>query len=479
MWLFLLGLALGGAGALVVFWRDRREALRIDEERQVVTQETLIVVEFMHHMAEALATNPRREDLYQKIVHASILCTGATSACVFEILPGGMLRGAAVEGLFPPQRSIDAEAKALGLSRTALTERVLRSERIALGQGVVGQVAEARRGELISNTTLDGRVVKHGDPALEMRSMIAVPLIFADQFYGVLAVVNPADGQAFTEMDFSLVQSLSEQAALALRHAEFLHFQLEKNQLDLDLSLASSVQQMLLPREAPHVAGFDVAMRYAPAQKVSGDFYDVFAVSETRLAVAVGDVSGKGVAASLLMAICRTHLREIAPRFESPARVLRELQRALAGEIKKDMFVTLIYAVIDTEYDEVTFARAGHELPLFGHLDQISNSYAEQFVRSDGMAIGLVDETLFAEVITDQRMPLRLGDAFVLYTDGITEAVNGAGEEFSGVRLASVLRANHEQSASSISDAIELAVRVFVGDTPPRDDATLVTVKRA
>ncbi|MDX2187648.1 MAG: SpoIIE family protein phosphatase [Opitutaceae bacterium] len=478
MWLFLVGLMIGGAGAAVVYWRARREALRIDEERQVVTQETLIVVEFMHHMAEALALNPRREDLYQRIVHASILCTGATSACVFEPLSNGMLRGAAVEGLFPPQRPIDGEARSLGLSRAGLIERVLRSERIVVGEGVVGQVAGARRGELISDTTHDDRVVTHGDPALEMRSMIAVPLIFADQFYGVLAVVNPADGMAFTEMDFSLVQSLSEQAALALRHAEFLHFQLEKNQLDLDLSLASSVQQMLLPREAPTMDGFDVSMRYAPAQKVSGDFYDVFSVSETKLAVAVGDVSGKGVAASLLMAICRTHLRQIAPRFESPARVLCELQRILANEIKRDMFITLIYAVVDTEYDEVLFSRAGHELPLFGHVDRVTGNFAEQFVRSEGMAIGLVDEALFGEVITDQRMPLRSGDSFVLYTDGITEAANAAGEEFTGSRLAEVIRKHHSETAAQISDAIELAVKQFVGDTPPRDDATLVTVKR-
>jgi sigma-B regulation protein RsbU (phosphoserine phosphatase) len=478
MLFFLLGALLGALAIFLFYYRARREIERIGEEKQVVTQETQIVVDFMHHMTEALGENPRREELYQRIVHASILCTGALSACIFEKMSENLMRGAALEGLFPPHRPLPEASKGRLTTRAKFIEQVLKSETFPVGEGVVGRVAETGKGVLIADAAADPRIVKHDDPALEVKSVIAVPLTFRDRFFGVLAVANPADGLPFTETDFSLVQSLSEQAALALHNADFLNFQIEKKQLDLDLSLASGIQQMLLPRGAPQVVGFDIDARYTPAQKVGGDFYDMFALSETRLGVAVADVSGKGIPASLLMAICRTNLRQIAPRFESPARALTELNRVLSGDIQQELYITILYAVIDTEYNEVTFARAGHELPLFSRLDRETGQFVSEFIGAEGMPLGMVDDELFNAVISDRREPLRPGESFVLYTDGITEAPNEEGKEFSGSRLADVVRSLHSRSAREINDGVLDSVDRFAGASAQRDDLTLLTVKR-
>lgn len=475
---FLIGVATGMLAVFFFYFRVRRELARIGEEKQVVTQEIQIVVDFMRHMAEALAENPRREDLYQRIVHASILCTGALSACIFERTPEDMMRGAALEGLFPPHRPLPEAVKGRLTSRAKFIEQVLKYETFPVGEGVVGRVAATGRAELIADAAADPRIVKHDDLSLAVKSVIAVPLTFRDRFFGVLAVANPADGQPFTETDFSLVQSLAEQAALALHNAEFISYQIEKKQLDLDLSLASGIQQMLLPRGAPQIAGFDVDARYLPAQKVGGDFYDLFALSDTRLGVAVADVSGKGIPASLLMAICRTNLRQIAPRFGSPARVLAELNRVLSGDLKQELYITIIYAVIDTVENEVIFARAGHELPLFSRYDAMSGQLVSEFVGAEGMPLGMVDPELFDAVIADRREPLRRGEAFVLYTDGITEAPNEEGKEFSGTRLADTVRSLHSRTARQLNDGILDAVQRFSGGVTQRDDLTLVTVKR-
>jgi sigma-B regulation protein RsbU (phosphoserine phosphatase) len=321
-------------------------------------------------------------------------------------------------------------------------------------------------------------VVKHDDPALEVKSVIAVPLTFRDRFFGVLAVTNPADGLPFSETDFSLVKSLAEQAALALHNADFLNFQIEKKQLDLDLSLASGIQQMLLPRTAPHIKGFDIDARYTPAQKVGGDLYDMFALSGTKLGVAIADVSGKGIPGSLLMAICRTHLRQIAPRFDSPARVLTELNRALGGDMQQGLFITVIYAVLDTARNEVTFARAGHELPLFARRDTVSGVYVSKYVGSDGMPLGMVPDEIFSVAIADCTEPFAPGDIFVLYTDGITEAPNEENKEFSGSRLADAVRTLHNRPAVELNEGILSAVQRFAGLASQRDDLTLLTVKR-
>ncbi len=475
---FLLGIGIGALALFLYYHRARQEFERIHEEKQVVSQETQIVVDFMHHMAEALGENPRREELYQRIVHASILCTGALSACIFERTSEGMMRGVAIEGLFPPHRPLPESTRGKITTRAKFIEQILKSETFPIGEGVVGEAAATSKGILITDATVDPRIVKHDDPALEVKSVIAVPLTFRDRFFGVLAVTNPADGLPFSETDFSLVQSLAEQAALALHNADFLSFQIEKKQLDLDLSLASGIQQMLLPKNAPAIGGFDVDARYEPAQKIGGDFYDLFALSESRLGVAVADVSGKGIPASLLMAICRTNLRQIAPRFDSPARVLRELNRVLSGDMQKELYITMLYAVIDTEYNEVIFARAGHELPLFLRNNRADGKFNADFVGADGMPLGMVDDELFELSIADRRESLQVGDTLILYTDGVTEMPNEEGKEYSGARLADLTRKLHAAPARAINDAILEAVQDFAGVTTQRDDLTLVTVKR-
>ena len=317
----------------------------------------------------------------------------------------------------------------------------------------------------------------HEDPALRIRSLIAVPLQFRDKFVGVLAVANSADGEPFTAADFSLMQSLAEQAALALHNAEFLHFQLEKRQMDLDLSLASGIQQMLLPKAAPQIAGLDIDARYAPAQKVSGDFYDLFALPGNRLGVAVADVSGKGIPASLLMAMCRTDLRQIAPRHDSPAQTLAELNHTLGGDLR-GMFITILYAVIDPGRGEVTLARAGHELPLFLRRDPVTGVPSVAYVGSEGMPLGLVPGEIFSAVIADQTEPFQPGDGLVLYTDGLTEAPNDEEKEFSNARLADAVRALQARGARELNDGILETVRRFAGSVALRDDLTLVTIKR-
>ena len=473
----LLGLIIGALAMLLPVYRARRLANRLEEEKQQVMQERQLVVDFMHHMVEALGEGLTREALLQRIVHAAILCSGALSACLFERTEDHKMRSAAVEGLFPPHKPLPAAVREKLATRARFIEQVLKSETFPDHEGIVGAVVQTGKGQLIADAGGDQRVVVHEDAALRVRSLIAVPLQFRDKFFGVLAVANSADGEPFTQTDFSLMQSLAEQAALALHNAEFLHFQIEKRQLDLDLSLASGIQQMLLPKEAPQIAGLDIDARYTPAQKVSGDFYDLFVLPGNRLGVAVADVSGKGIPASLLMAMCRTDLRQIAPRHESPAQTLRELNRTLGGDLR-GMFITILYAVIDPARGEVTLARAGHELPLFLRRDPVTGGAVAEYVGSEGMPLGMVPDEIFSVVIADRTEPFQVGDALVLYTDGLTEAPNDEDKEFSNARLADAGRTLQAGRARELNDGILETVHRFTGTTELRDDLTLVTIKR-
>lgn len=479
MSLIFLGVLLGVAAMLLPIYRARKETERVDEERQQVAQERQLVVDFMHHMVEALGEGLTREELRQRIVHAAILCSGGLSAAMFERVGEGKMRSVAVEGLFPPHRPLPEAAREKLTTRAKFIEGVLRSETFPETEGIVGAVVSTGKAQLIGDAEMDDRIVKHEDNALRVRSVIAVPIQFRDQFFGVLAVANSADGQPFTAADSSLMQSLAEQAALALHNADFLNYQIVKKQLDLDLSLASGIQQMLLPDEMPKLAGLDIDARYSPAQSVGGDLYDVFALSDSRLGVAVADVSGKGIPASLLMAICRTNLRQIAPRQGSPAQTLIDLNRVLGGDLSHGMYITILYAVIDLAACTVTFARAGHELPLLSRRNPLTSVPEETYVGSEGMSLGMVPDEIFTEVIEDHVEPFNPGDILVLYTDGITEAPNEEDKEFSGARLADTVRTLHSRSAVELNNGILENLHRFTGDEPQRDDFTLVSVKRA
>jgi sigma-B regulation protein RsbU (phosphoserine phosphatase) len=458
--------------------RQAREADRREEERSEASQDRQRTLEFMHLMAEALGEGLSPEELRQRIVHASILCTGALSACIFERTALDMMRCVAVEGLFPPHRPIPDHVKAKLATRAKFIDQVLRAEEFPVGDGIAGRVAETGRGELISDATKDPRIVRHDDPSLAVRSVIAVPMTFRDRFFGVLTVANPVDDGHFGEKELTLMQSLAEHAALALHNAESLNLQIERKQLDLDLSIASGIQQMLLPSQSTALPGLDLDARYSPAQRVGGDLFDVIVLSPSRVGVAVADVSGKGIAASLYMAVCRTNLRQIAPRHISPAQTLVDLNRTMGADIDCDLFVTMLYAVIDTESNSVTFARGGHELPLFARMDPQTGAYRARLVRSEGMPLGLVPDDLFASVIEDRMEPFNPGDTLVLYTDGITEAPNEEEKEFSSARLADAVRARHDRPAREINDWIMESIRRFAGAAVQRDDLTLVTVKR-
>jgi sigma-B regulation protein RsbU (phosphoserine phosphatase) len=474
----ITGLLLVSLGIFLLYVWARRDAARQADGKERAIQDRQRIIDFMHLMSEALGEGFGRQELHQRIVHASILCTGALSAAIFEQAPGDMMRGVAVEGLFPPHRPLPEAVKDKMTTRAKFIQQVLKSEEFPVGEGIVGGVARSKRGEFIANAGADPRIVKHDDPALVVRSIIAVPLIFRDRFFGVLAVANPADGREFTATELSLMQSLAEQAALALHNAEFLHLQIEKKQLDLDLALASSIQQMLLPRTVATIAGLDLDARYIPAQKVGGDLYDIIPLSDTRVGLVVADVSGKGIPASLLMAICRTNLRQIGPRHASPASALAELNRTISSEIQGGLYITMLYAVVDTGNDTVVFARAGHELPLFARRDAASGAYVTQYVGSEGMSVGMVPDELFTAVLADHTEPFVRGDVLMLYTDGVTEAPNDEEREFSGARLADSVRALHQRSAREINDGLLESVQRFTGAVSQRDDLTLVTVKR-
>ena len=425
---------------------------RLREERQVI-------IDFLHRSADDIGSGANREKIYKRTVRATALSCGAMSACVYEKTADGKLVAKACEGLFPPQTKKIGRRKN-GELRAKYIEDALMAETIEPNEGILGEVAASGRGVLIKDALKDPRIIKHDDESLKIRSFMAVPLIFRGQLSGVLAVANPISGRAFTDTEFSLAKSLGEQCALALQNAEAVSALLMRNKLEFDLRLASSIQRYLLPENLPQTESLEFAVKYLPQQLIGGDFYDFFKLPHGKIGVVIGDVSGKGIPAAILMALCQTKLRYIAMSGKSPAQTLCLLNSEMVHAMRSDMFITIIYLVIDPKSGEARFARAGHEPPLLARAD---SDEAAQPLKSSGMALGMVSEELFDEVMEDASFKMNSGDVLVLYTDGLTEAANPEGGEFTAKKLAQTISTLRSRNANDLNDEIIKTVEAFMG----------------
>ncbi len=459
--------------ALCVY--ERNEYMLVRDELFRSREEKDILIEFLHKSSEYVTQGADAEKLYNLIVRATALSCGAMSACVYEKLADGTLKAKAVEGLFPPMKVKVGREDKSG-TRVKFLENVIGQETLEPNEGIIGAVANEGVGVLINDATNDPRIVKHEDDALVVHSFMAVPMKFRGKTHGVLAVANSISGKSFTQTDFSLAISIGEQAGVAMHSNEAISALIQKGKLDFDLRLASNVQRYILPRELPGTSELEFAVKYIPQQLIGGDFYDCFSLSDGSRGVVIGDVSGKGISAAILMALCQTQLRNMALKGRAPADTLRELNAVMVKAMRSDMFITLIYAVISKDNTSITLARAGHELPLI-YRPADGDGPAEE-IKSRGMAVGMVDPEIFDASISDVTVEFGKGDVFVLYTDGLTEASDRDGNEYTGARLRQTVSNLASRPAEEINIGIEKSVEKFMDGGKLKDDFTLLTVKR-
>src|SRR5436853_887343 len=288
---------------------------------------------------------------------------------------------------------------------------------------------------------------------------MVAPLLYAKQNMGVLALANSRLGSPFSQNDFVVFKSIAEQSAFALYNAIVYSEANEKKRLDHDLEIARDIQRILLPSEAPIIEGFEISGLNIPARHVSGDYFDYIAVDESRLGVAIADVSGKGVPASIIMAICRSVLRSQAPGNPSPSDVLQKVNRQLYPDIKEDMFISMAYVILDHARGTATLCRAGHDAPII--FDSAARTAAP--VKPPGMVVGIDSGSVFDRITSDFALSLKPGDCMLLYTDGVTEALVANGDEFGPDRMIECVRKSAPEGATAMITRLIDELRALVG----------------
>ena len=248
----------------------------------------------------------------------------------------------------------------------------------------------------------------------------------------------------------------------------------QQERLKSELDIATQVQSSLLPHTMPEMPGLDIAAMCLPAQEVGGDYFDFIRLDEHRLALIVGDVSGKGIQAAFYMTLTKGFIHAICREEESPAKVLTRVNDLFCQNAPRGIFISLIYGVFDTRKNTFSFARAGHDPVIFRpDMEQL------EFLKPMGLAIGLTPEHTFETCIEDQTIDLTAGDLIVFYTDGVTEAVNPNKEQFGTDRLAQMVQEVGSMRASMILQNLSQKLQLFVKATSRHDDMTLMVVRCA
>ena len=475
------GLLLGLLVASVVGWiyttilltRRIRLAERSKEEIQV--EETL-VFDFLHGLGEAFSETIRPNDLHRLIVEGATRVLDADGGALYMAdRTGAKLLPTFLSKSCPPLVEVPPEVLAQAAISPAALESYVRLHPIGLGEGTVGRVWQMGESIWLNELSQTPDMVKLRDSSFGAASVMIAALLYAKQNMGVLAVVNGHMGAPFSQSDFVVFKSIAEQSAFALYNAIIYSEANEKKRLDHDLAIARDIQRILLPAEAPQVNGFEIHGLNVPARQVSGDYFDYIRVDDERLGVAIADVSGKGVPASLIMAICRSVLRSQAVQNASPADVLQKVNRQLYPDIKEDMFISMAYLILNHTRDGgVTLARAGHDAPL---LYKAATGEVSP-LKPPGMVVGIDSGNVFDRLTADVAVSLERDDCLVLYTDGVTEAIDGEGSEFGLERTMDAVRASAANGAAAIVTRLTDDLRNFVGARPQNDDITLIAIRK-
>ena len=450
---------------LAVACREREE-IRVEESR---------VFDFLHSLGEAFSDDIRPADLHRLIVESAVRILDAQGGALYLVGRNAtQLLPAFISKDCPPLIEVPEHVWGQTSSVPHAIESYVRLHAISKEEGILGTVLTTREPVFIINDEADPRLAPLRDPALRTSAILVVPMIYRGQLLGVLAVANGPMGTPFSEGDFDVFKSIAEQSAFALYNAIVYSEASEKKRLDRDLHIARDIQRILLPSGSPQVDGFEICGLNIPAKQVSGDYFDYIPVTEEQVGVAIADVSGKGIPASLIMAMCRSVLRSQAPGNLSAADVLRKVNRQLFPDIKEDMFISMAYLLLSKGSNHVTLSRAGHDAPM---LYRAADRSVER-LNPRGMALGIDSGGVFDRVTADFDFDLETGDCVVLYTDGVTEALDEEGSEFGMDKMILAIQSSAPEGAAAILRKVTDELTEFSGTEPQNDDITLIAIRK-
>ncbi|MBI4535409.1 MAG: SpoIIE family protein phosphatase [Ignavibacteriae bacterium] len=307
------------------------------------------------------------------------------------------------------------------------------------------------------------------DVLVKIGMMVVVPMLTQSECKGFIVLGEKLSHESFVQADLEFLGSLANLAIISMENARLFKEAIEKQKLEDELLIAREIQKGLLPNELPTIAGIDIAATNVSSKQVGGDYYDVIPISDGRYVIAIGDVSGKGTPAALLMANIQATIRALVP-FNLPLNDLTQRVNDLMCEnTGGDRFVTFFWGIIDVTSMSLSYVNAGHNYPYLIHGDG-----SVERLSKGGMILGVMKTLVPYEEAT---VDLRSGDILILFTDGVSEAMSKDSEEYGEQRMEAAVHAHTDGTAQSIISAVHEDIQCFTAGGPQSDDITMMVVK--
>ena len=443
----------------------RQTALAVENLRLQGAQENeAYVTAVLLQVSEMVATSSDLQETMDSIINFLPLVVGVDTAFVYLLDDGGnrLHLGAKLSYHWKNQLNrLPSSIRYLAKSNLGM---MLNSDQ-ALFFNISGQPIE-------SWTAISGReALDESARALISEPLLMVmPLFTHEGRYGLLFVVESEKGFEYREKKVEIISGIARNLSMSIQNEKLKNEMINRERISQEFLLAQDIQRTFLPETLPTVPGWEINARWRPALQVGGDFYDAFMLDEERIGLVIADVSDKGMPAALYMTVARTLIHSEALEGDLPSAALMRVNRSLLLNSQKGLFVTCLYAILNTRSGEMTYTNAGHNRPVWLRKSRRDVVWLEK----GGMPLGVSEQLL----LCDQQLQLKESDQLVFYTDGVTEARAADGTLFGEERLFNILNLFRNRPSSSLIDAIDQKIMDFRGGAPVSDDLTLMVVNR-
>jgi serine phosphatase RsbU (regulator of sigma subunit) len=358
----------------------------------------------------------------------------------------------------------------LTLEENGLEVRANKGEGFHISRAVRDRVLNSGSSVLVRDTSIDDAFRERRSIVEQnIRTLMAVPLQTRDQIIGIIYVDSPSLQREFTKEDLSVLTVMANVAAIRIEQTRFAEIEQARQLMARDLEQAAEIQKSFLPQVAPTVRGLELAGHNAACRTVGGDYFDFFRYGDSRVALVLGDVSGKGMPASLLMMGLQARVQVLIEEPKNLAEVMTRLNRITSANCPSNRFITFFFCVADGDTGEVAFCNAGHNPPII-----VRKSGEVEELQGGGPVLGILRSIEYDEY----RVHLDVGDTLLIYSDGVTEAANVQGDEFDTERLGEAVARSRTRSAAEIMAEVNRAVAEFTAGAPQSDDITLIVARR-
>lgn len=421
------------------------------EERQEPLQDlSADRLELLYRLSQSFNSSLELDEVLNKVMDEVIVATGAERGFIILVDQEGdyefqVARGMALDTIERPESEVS--------------------------HGVVDKVLETRE-PIVSMDAITDEHFGHRDSVrdLGLRSVVCVPLIIQDRLLGAIYIDNRLRQGIFGEREEDLLIAIASNASIAIENARLYQVAIEKGRIERELQLARGVQENQLPKAAPNIPGWELATRWVPARAVAGDFFDFIEV-ESGWGILIADVVDKGMPAALFMAGCRATLRAAARQAVDAADIAAAANQVICTDTTTGMFLSFVLVMFEPDARELTYVNAGHPPPL--HYHHLQGTMDE--LPRTGMIAGVDPEAAYES----RSLTMEPGDYLLMYTDGVTDVMNEAGDLYGEDRFLELIgsldaQAPAEVTLSSIKDGLDK----FSGPTLPTDDITLVMIRK-